>query len=344
MSRRTPNALVTLAALSVLTLTGCGTTAVDGTDSTSGTDSVSGSCANDETATSTEPVTLTDDVGRTVTLDEPAERVAVLEWQQTEDLLSLCVTPVAVADTDGYATWDTAETLPEGVTDVGTRQEPNLDAIFGADPDLVIVEVTSEDDEIIGQLEEHDVPVLATVGAEASDPVAHMKELFSLIAEATGRTERAEVVLDEFDQTVSDAKEEVADADPETTDFIYIDGWVDGGNVAIRPFGEGSLIGDLGEELGLNNVWDGDVDAQYGLGQTDVEGLTAIGDASIFRTATTADDSDDFFAQLKDNPVWASLPAVKQDRTYAFPTGIWTFGGPRSAEQVVEAYTDLLTS
>ena len=39
----------------------------------------------------------------------------MLEWQQIEDVLTLCVTPVAVADAEGFATWDTAEALPDGV-------------------------------------------------------------------------------------------------------------------------------------------------------------------------------------------------------------------------------------
>lgn len=345
MRRRPTTAAFALGALAALVLSGCGTTTVDDAAKKPATqaDALSESCAADDTATSTDPVTLTDGVGRTVELDKPAERVAVLEWQQTEDLLSLCVSPVAVADVEGYSTWDTAEKLPDGVKDVGTRQEPNLDAIFSTDPDLVIVEVTSADDEIIGQLEKYDVPVLATIGADAADPIAHMKDLFSLIAEATGRTERADVVLDEFDAALAEAKNKVKDADLATTDFVYIDGWVQGGNVAIRPFGQGSLLGELGEELGLTNVWEGDVDPQYGLGQTDVEGMTAIGDAMIFRTATSEGDEDDFYTQLKGNAVWTSLPAVEEDRTYAFPTGIWTFGGPRSAEQVVDAYVDLLT-
>ena len=137
------------------------------TDPDGGTDSGSGAtgvgCDDDDTATSTEPVALTDSFGRTVELDAPAERVAVLEWQQVEDVLSLCLTPVAVADVEGYGTWVTAEALPEGVEDVGGRGEPNLDALFATDPDLVIVEAYTAEDEIIGQLEEFGVPV---AGAE----------------------------------------------------------------------------------------------------------------------------------------------------------------------------------
>ncbi|WP_166982987.1 iron-siderophore ABC transporter substrate-binding protein [Paramicrobacterium fandaimingii] len=345
MSRRTTTATaVTFAALTALVLTGCGTTSVEASGDDTSNEAVSQSCENDETTTSTDPVSLTDDLDRTVTLDKPAERVAVLEWQQTEDLLSLCVTPVAVADAEGYSTWDTAEALPEGVADVGTRQEPNLDAIFGADPDLVIVEVSSPDDEIVSQLEAYDVPVLATVGADAADPIQHMKDTFSLIADATGRSERADVVLDGFDTALADAKAAVGDADLATTDFVYFDGWVQGGNVAIRPFGQGSLFGELGEELGLTNVWEGEVDPTYGLGQTDVEGLVEVGDAMMFYTGTDDPESDSIVDLLADNEIWTSLPAVENGETYAFPTGIWTFGGPRSAEQAIDAYVELLTA
>ncbi|PFG29609.1 ABC transporter substrate-binding protein [Paramicrobacterium agarici] len=345
MSRRTATAsAVAFAALTALVLTGCGTTSVEASGDDTSSEPVSQSCENDSTTTSTDPVTLTDDLGRTVELDKPAERVAVLEWQQTEDLLSLCVTPVAVADAEGYSTWDTAEKLPEGVADVGTRQEPSLDAIFGEDPDLVIVEVSSPDDEIVSQLEAYDVPVLATVGADAAEPIQHMKDTFSLIAEATGRSERAGVVLDEFDTALAEAKDAVADADLETMDFVYFDGWAQGGNVAIRPFGQGSLFGELGEELGLTNVWSGEVDPVYGLGQTDVEGLVEVGDAMLIYTGTDDPESDSVVDLLADNDIWASLPAVERGDVYAFPSGIWTFGGPRSAEQAIDAYVDLLTA
>lgn len=337
--------LASLAALGVLALalSGCGTTDVAAQDTAAPDSVASADCSADDTATSTDPVTLTDDYGRTVELDKPAERVAILEWQQIEDALTLCVTPVAVADAEGYSTWDTAEVLPEGVTDVGTRQEPNLEALFATNPDLVIVEASSADDEIIAQLEAYDVPVLATIGADAADPIAKMLATFDLIAQATGREERAEVVTEEFDAYLADAKGELADADLATTDFIFFDGWVDGGNVAIRPFGQGSLIGEIGEELGLTNAWTGEVDAAYGLGQTDIEGMTTIGDATLFYTGTVDPDSDSFVDAAAENPAWASIPAVAEDRLVAFPGGIWTFGGPRSAQQLIDAYVAAIT-
>ncbi|MGO2313813.1 MAG: iron-siderophore ABC transporter substrate-binding protein [Brachybacterium tyrofermentans] len=346
MNRPSRRALAALTAgAAAVTLAACGTTAVPETDAAAPSDAaaISDSCAEDSTSTSTAPVSVTDDLGRTVTLDKPAERVAVLEWQQVEDTLTLCIAPVAVADVEGFTTWDTAETLPEGTVDVGTRGEPNLDALAAADPDLIIVEATGKDDPVVAQLESLDVPVLATVGADASDPIGTMKGLFTLIAEATGRTERADAVLSEFDEHVAAATQEVADAGLSTTDFVYFDGWVDGGNVTIRPFGEGALFTALGEELGLTNVWTGETDPAYGLGQTDIEGLTAVGDANLIYTSTD-DPAGNYVDELEKNDLWTNLPAVQDGRAFAFPAGIWTFGGPRSSEQAIDAYVEILTA
>jgi len=327
----TPVAAVALAA--------CGQTTTSA-DAKEGGVAASATCEGVETSTG--PVSLADSYGRKVELDKPAERVAVLEWQQTEDLLTLCVNPVAVADVVGFRTWVSSEQLPEGTTDVGTRGEPNLEALFATNPDLIVVEAYTAEDEILEQLARYDVPVLATKGADAADPVGNMLETFELIAQATGREERAEEVIEEFDAKLAEAKEAVADSDAAGTEFVYFDGWIDGANVAIRPFGQGSLMGELGEELGLENAWSGEVDPAYGLGQTDIEGMTDVADATFFYTGTV-DPAGDVNAELAMNNVWKSIPAVSEGRTHAFPEGTWTFGGPRSAVQVLDAYVDMLT-
>jgi len=334
---RKPLAVLSLLAASTLALAGCGTTSA-AAPTGSAAPAASAECAKDSTATATGPVSVTDALGRTVKLDKPAERVAVLEWQQVEDALTLCVTPVAVADAAGYRQWDKAETLPEGVKDVGTRQEPNLDALFQTKPDLVIVEAQTRDDAIIGQLEKYGVPVLVTIGADAKDPVKQLLATFDLIAQATGRTERAEAVATEMKSHLAEAKKTLAAASPSRTDFVYFDGWVDGGTVSLRPFGAGSLIGAIGAELGLTNAWKGETDPAYGLGSTDIEGMTTVGSATLLHTGTEESDSDGFITAAEKNPAWASIPAVKEKRIHAFPTGIWTFGGPHSAEKIADAY------
>lgn len=342
--------LVILAAAAALIATGCGTTSVDAPETDGAATPASESCADDTTVTSSEPVSLTDGVGRQVELDKPAERLAVLEWQQIEDALTLCITPVAVSDPEGYSTWITAEELPEGVTDIGSRGEPDLDTLYAQNPDLIVVEAFSADDEIIGQLEARGVPVLVTVGNDPADPVGNMKDVFSMIAEATGRTERAEQVLREFDHRLAEAKEQVAAVDLPTTDFLYFDGWVQGGNLTIRPYAQGALFTALGEELGLTSAWtddideaygDGGVNPAYGLAQTDVEGLTAVGEANLFYA--NDEGVGGYVEALEANPIWTSLPAVQEGRAHIFPPRIWGAGGPGSTTQAVDAFVDALT-
>ena len=349
MSRTMRIAAIAAAAATAFTLSACGTTDVTSDAAAAGDDVASQSCADDTTATSTDPVSLTDSLGRTVELDEPAKRVVVLEWQQTEDLLSLCVNPVGAASIDDYATYVSAETLPESVVDVGERGEPDLDAVYGADPDLIIVEAYGADDELLKKLEEQDVPVLATIGADGSGQIANMKKVFSLIGEATGRSERADQVLNEFDQHLAKAKAEVADADLATTDFVFFDGWIEGGNVVVRPYGKGALFTELGEDLGLTGAWtdeinasygSGGVDPAYGLAQTDIEGLIAVGEANlIYANDGTADS---YVTELEKSPIWTSLPAVKEGRAFEFPPGVWGAGGPRSGEQAIDAFVEVI--
>lgn len=340
--KRRPVATVLATAALALLLGACGSTDDDaGAQEAAAAEPSGGAGECADVETSTGPVSLTDSYGRKVELDAPATRVAVLEWQQVEDVLTLCVTPVAVADVAGYSLWNSAEELPDGVEDVGGRGEPNLDALYATNPDLIIVEAYTRGDEIITTLESRGVPVLATKGADAADPVQNMLDTFGLIAEAVGREDRAAEVVEEFEAHLAEATDAVADV--EEREFIYFDGWIQGGNVALRPFGQGSLMGELGEALGIRNAWTGEVDEAYGLGQTDIEGMTEHGDATFFYTGT-ADPENDVVAELEKNRIWRSLPAVAEGRAHAFPPGIWTFGGPRSAMQVIDAYVDLLTT
>ncbi|HJX79289.1 iron-siderophore ABC transporter substrate-binding protein [Glutamicibacter sp.] len=344
------HAVTSVAALVLLlTATACGITDTTSSGTEQSPAAASASCADDTTVTSTDPVSMTDDLGRTLELDKPAERVVVLEWQEIEDALSLCVTPVGVASPDGYSTYVTAEELPEGVASVGERGEPDLDSIYALDPDLIIVDAFSEEDPVLSQLDKGDVPVLAVKGNDSADPIGNMKNVFSQVAEATGRTERATAVLNEFDAHLAQKKQEVSDVKLETTDFLFFDGWVDGSNLTIRPYTDGALFTELGKELGLSPAWNDDinksfgsggVNKEYGLAQTDIEGLAGVGDVNLFYSN---DAGTGWTAELESSEIWNNLTAVKEGRTFQFPN-IWGAGGPKSTSQAVDAFTDALTS
>ncbi|HAS08956.1 MAG TPA: Fe3+-hydroxamate ABC transporter, partial [Acidimicrobiaceae bacterium] len=81
------------------------------------------------TEEATGPITITDGTGTEVTLEEPATTVVALEWSLAEDLLLVDVEPAGVADAANYGDWIAEPALPEGVEDVGTRQEPSIERI-----------------------------------------------------------------------------------------------------------------------------------------------------------------------------------------------------------------------
>ncbi|SDJ73239.1 iron complex transport system substrate-binding protein [Nonomuraea maritima] len=287
------------------------------------------------------PVTVTDSRGKQITLDRPATRVVTLEWGETEMLAGLGVMPVGAADVKGYAVWNTAVKLDPSVKDVGNRQEPSVDSISALQPDLVIMEA-ERDSALVPQLEAF-VPVLVTKGSDASRNLARMREDLNMIATAVGRTDEAAEQLADFDAALAESKQKIAAAGAAGSPFVMADGWKQGSTISIRPFGEGALVSDVATELGLKNAWTGEVDPQWGLGATDVEGLTALKDPAI-RLFYNASDGVDVFADgLAANAIWKSLPFVKKGQVTKLPNGIWTFGGPLSCRQyadaLVKAYT-----
>lgn len=319
---RTPAiALSAVAAAFLLLLTGCGTTEAP-------------EAATDADAA----ITVTDDRGEEITLDAPAEKVVALEWNTAENLVALGVMPAGVADVAGYTAWVQSEPLDEGVTDVGMRGEPSVDAIAGLAPDLVVT-TTDLPETVIAQVEEF-APVLVVRGADASNPIGQMESNLERIATATGTEEEGEALLDGFHAKIDEGRAAIEEAGLAGTPFMMSDSWASGGQVSIRPFTEGALLTAVTEELGLENAWTGEGDADYGLGSTDVEGLTGLGDLQFLYI--TNGEADAYAVDLADNAVWKSLPFVQSGNVHRLPDGIWMFGGPSSMNDYIDAVVDTL--
>ncbi len=299
--------------------------------------------ADDDAKSDAKAITLTDGTGTKVKLDGPAKKVVGTEWNAVESLLSLGVEPTGVADVKGYKTWDTAVPLKNEPKDIGTRGEPSMDTVASLSPDLI---VASSDlpPAAVKQLRKI-APVLGIKSADASDQVGQMLENLDLIAKATGTTDKAETARANFEAKVAEGKKALADADLAGTDFAFADGYVTSNQVSLRPYTSGSLIGAVNEQIGLKNAWKIKGDAAYGLGTTDVEGLTALPKDVQFAYIGNDDDkgSTPFTGALAKNAVWKSLPFVKAGNVHRLPDGIWMFGGPGSMEAYIDALVDALT-
>ncbi|MEU2747032.1 iron-siderophore ABC transporter substrate-binding protein [Streptomyces collinus] len=322
-----------------LLLTAATTTAAALTLAACGTTEPAADSAKKKTS---EAISLTDSTGAKVKLDGPAKKVVATEWNEVESLITLGVDPVGVADVKGYKTWDTAVPLKNEPKDIGTRGEPSMDTIASLSPDLI---VASSDlpDAAVKQLRKI-APVLEIKSADASDQIGQMFTNLGLIAEATGTTDKAEAARKSFEAKVAEGKKTLADAKLAGTGIAFADGYVTSNQVSLRPYTSGSLIGAVNEQLGLKNAWKVKGDPAYGLGTTDVEGLTALPEDVQFAYIGNDGDksSNPFSGQLKKNAVWTSLPFVKADRVHRLPDGIWMFGGPESMEAYVDAVVGAL--
>lgn len=304
-------------------------------------------CGTTETPTSAPtgstggPVTVTDSRGKEVKLDSPAKKVVTLEWAETETIASLGVMPVGVADATGYKTWDAAVPLTGDVKDVGKRNEPSVDSIVALDPDLVIM-AKGRDETLVGQLEKY-VPVIVTQASDATRNLDRLREDTKLIAQAVGKSAEGDKLLSELDTVLADGKKAVEAEGATGTPFVMADGWLQGSTVNIRPFGKGSLVSDTAEAVGLKNAWTGEVDPQWGLGATDVEGLTSLTDPKTMLFYSASED-DVFTTGLAANPVWQRLPFVVNKKVVKLEPGTWTFGGPKSVVKVAEQFVKAATA
>ncbi|MEV8020260.1 iron-siderophore ABC transporter substrate-binding protein [Streptomyces sp. NPDC086554] len=321
-------AVVTAAALS---LAACGTTepASDGADK------------------ATDQIKLTDATGAKVTLDGPAKKVVGTEWNVVESLVSLGVDPVGVSDVKGYKTWDSVVPLkntPKNTPkDIGTRGEPSMETIASLKPDLILA-TTDLPASAVKQLKKVG-PVLTVRPADASDPIGQMTENLDLIAKATGKEKQAAALNKQFEAKIAAGKKKLDKAGLAGTKIAFADGYVASNQVSIRPYTDGSLIGDVNKRLGLKNAWKMKGDKDYGLATTDVEGLTGLGDDVQFAYigGESSGDRDPFAKDLAKNAVWKSLPFVKAGDVHQLPDGIWMFGGPESMGAYIDALTDALT-
>ncbi|MFF0741697.1 ABC transporter substrate-binding protein [Streptomyces sp. NPDC004111] len=288
-----------------------------------------------------EKITLTDAHGAKVVLDGPAKKVVGTEWNIVESLISLGVAPAGVADVKGYKAWDTAAPLTNDAKDIGTRGEPSMDTIAALAPDLVIA-TTDLPPAAVKQMRKF-APVLELKAADAADPIGRMTEDINTIAKATGTTAQAEKLLKDFDTKLADGRRTIAAAGHAGARFAFADGYVVSNQVSIRPYTSGSLIGAVNEKLGLKNPWTVKGDKDYGLGKTDVEGLTKLGDVQFAYISNKTDkDSNPFTGMLTKDDVWKSLPFVKKGNVHQLPDGIWMFGGPLSMNGYVDSVVEAL--
>ena len=83
-------------------------------------------------------IEITDSHGK-YRFNKPPERTVVLNWALAEQLVELGVTPVGMADIEGFQKHANKPEVNISITDVGKRLTPNLAKIRELNPDVILI-------------------------------------------------------------------------------------------------------------------------------------------------------------------------------------------------------------
>ncbi|UOR13071.1 ABC transporter substrate-binding protein [Halobacillus amylolyticus] len=283
----------------------------------------------------TRSVTIEDAMGDQ-TIEGTPKKVVVLEWTYAEDLQALGMEPVGVAGLDQYGEWvDVGIPFSDKVENVGTRAEPNLEAIARLDPDLIIG-VKFRHEQIADQLKEIAPTVMFAPYSEesAQNQYQSMIDEFNKVAKIVGKEAKAEEVLTNMKQTFKDQQARLEEAGYTDINYVITQAFTSQNTPTLRLFTDNSMVSHVMKNIGMTNAFESDKLEVYGYTQTTVETLQNYQDAHFFYIVQEEDNI--FSKQLAGNPVWEDLAFVKEDRTYQLPGSTWTFGGPLSAQVLAE--------
>lgn len=288
-----------------------------------------------------EAITVEDMYGEK-TFEEVPERIVVLEWVYAEDILALDVQPVGMADIEGYNNWVNIEKeLSDEVEDVGTRQEPNLEAISALNPDVIIT-AGYRHEGIMDSLESI-APTLAFNPYPAEGEQNQYEEMistFNTLGTLLDKEDQAQQVLDDMETTFSEVESEISDSDIENNSYVLSQAYSADESPVIRLFKDNAMVTQIIENIGLENAYESEEFQVYGFDETSVEALQTVQDAHFFYIVQ--EDDNIFDDQLAGNPAWENLNFVEEGKTYQLPGDTWTFGGPLSAKVFAEEIRDAL--
>ena len=252
------------------------------------------------------------------------EKVVTLFQGATDAVLALNVKPVGAVESWIEQPWYLyIRDKMDGVTNLGSENQPNLEEIIALQPDLIIGSKTRHE-AIYEQLS-------AIAPTVMTEEVHFWKESLSLSAEALNKKDEEEKFLAEWDKTVADFKEKMGDKLK-----------LEAGIVDFRPdharivyTGFSALVLD---ELGIARP-ESQKGEDWGIKLTSKENIPQMDADIIFdQTSTTRDDGRlDLRKDWTGHPLWKNLRAVANNRVFEVDAAVWNNGsGPLAAMEMVE--------
>ncbi|HLS07473.1 iron-siderophore ABC transporter substrate-binding protein [Lentibacillus sp.] len=294
-------------------------------------------------STAERTVTIEDATGEK-TIEGIPEDIVALEWYNAEQLLSLGIQPAGIPNIDGFNNWmNIEEDLADRVEDVGTRQEPNLEAISRMDPDLIIA-AQFRHEQILDRLE--DIAPVVTFApyseAGSADLYEELMNEFETIAKITDKEQEAEQAIDDLNDFYDEQRQRLADAGLEGTKYIATMAFSSQNSPVLRLYSDNSYPAAVMEKLGFENAYHTDEVEQYGFTEVGLETLQNFQEDNLQFFAVVQEDDNIFENQLEGNAVWENLSFVKEGNTHYLPGDTPVIGGVSSAKALAEQIVDTM--
>lgn len=283
----------------------------DAADDTAGTDA---EVAGDE---ATYPVTVTDSAGEVVIEARPTAIVS-LSPTATEMLFAIGAGDQVVA-VDDFSNFP-----PEAPTTDLSGFNPNVEAVLGYSPDLVVIQNDSND--LVAGLTEAGVPVLQLAAASGFEQAF---DQFEALGAATGND--TEQIVDEIQTELDDASAAAgADAGPTYYHELSTD---------LFTATSGTFIGDVYGLFGLENIADGADEAGTGFPQLSREYLVEQDPDHVFLACTVfcGETAESFCAREG----FGDLTACVEGNVVELDDDVASRWGPRMVE-FADAVADAL--
>lgn len=261
------------------------------------------------------------------TLEAEPQRVVVISTGQADVMLTLGIVPVASTSGDGadmippyLATAfsdDSAEL--EAMTYVGSRFEPDIEAIANTNPDLIVMNNAGKDAGAMYTALSAIAPTVATQGTGL-----YWKQDFLLLADSVGKTDEAQAWLDKFHADAAEFGAGVS-GNP-TVSFLRKNG------DRTRVFGIASFSGSVAEDAGLARP-----ESQSFTDETSVdisaEQLEQADGDWIFFGVQGGDETE-----LTSAPLWPTLTAVESGQAVEVDDDVFYLNvGPTAARGILTA-------
>lgn len=267
---------------------------------------------------------VTHEAGTTNVPDNP-KRVVALEFSFVDALDELGIEPVGIAQENKD---DVSGLLGKKIsfTEVGTRQQPNLEVISSLKPDLIIGDFNRHKG-IYKQLQQiAPTIILKSRNATYQENIASFKS----IAEAVGQTDKMDQRLQLHEERLATAKQKV---DPNDQRQIMVGVFR---SDSLTAHGETSFDGELLEKMGIDNAITKTAEPTVTI---TLEQIVKWDPDVIFM----AEADPKLLDEWKKNPLWNQITAVKKGEVYEVNRDLWTrYRGLDAAEQIVDEAIQLL--